>query len=160
SSGNKNKDDKNKIMESSTTTKPSPSTSTASTTTTKPSPSTSTASTTTTKPSPSTSTASTTTTKPSATTTTTNVITSASNNTTKKQADADHKNPDHIQKSNVSDFEPKYNHLVEEPLSVPKTTSTYFCFDCGAIMTTLEDKEQHLIIESERKNSAELTTEE
>lgn len=29
-------------------------------------------------------------------------------------------------------------------------TGNYFCFDCGAIMTTLEDKYQHSLIEQER----------
>ena len=40
-------------------------------------------------------------------------------------------------------------------LPVANITSNYFCFDCGAIMTTIEDKEQHLLIESERRNNGE-----
>ena len=42
-----------------------------------------------------------------------------------------------------------------QTLPVANITSNYFCFDCGAIMTTIEDKEQHLLIESERRNNGE-----
>ena len=40
----------------------------------------------------------------------------------------------------------------------PKTglTSNYFCFDCGAVLTTMEDKKQHDLIEIERKNRNDL----
>ncbi|MDF0680266.1 MAG: hypothetical protein P0116_04810 [Candidatus Nitrosocosmicus sp.] len=40
----------------------------------------------------------------------------------------------------------------------PKTrlTSNYFCFDCGALLTTIEDKKQHDLIEVERKNRNDL----
>ena len=40
----------------------------------------------------------------------------------------------------------------------PKTrlTSNYFCFDCGAVLTTIEDKKQHDLIEIERKNRNDL----
>lgn len=34
-------------------------------------------------------------------------------------------------------------------------TGNYFCFDCGAIMTTLEDKHQHSLIEEERHKKPE-----
>lgn len=34
--------------------------------------------------------------------------------------------------------------------SVPKITKSYFCFDCGSVMTTNEDYEQHKIIEQQR----------
>ena len=93
-------------------------------------------------------------------TTAANVTTSAATTTAKAQADTDHKDSGQVQKSNFINSMPKYNNLAEGPLSVPSITSNYFCFDCGAIMTTIEDKEQHLKIESERKNNAELTAEE
>jgi hypothetical protein len=32
-----------------------------------------------------------------------------------------------------------------------KITGSYFCFDCGAIMTTNEDKKQHELFESHKK---------
>ncbi|MDN5845474.1 MAG: hypothetical protein L0H53_04275 [Candidatus Nitrosocosmicus sp.] len=35
-------------------------------------------------------------------------------------------------------------------------TSNYFCFDCGAVLTTIEDKIQHELIEIERKNRNDL----
>lgn len=34
-------------------------------------------------------------------------------------------------------------------------TGNYFCFDCGAIMTTIEDKNQHILIEEERHKNQE-----
>ena len=37
-----------------------------------------------------------------------------------------------------------------------KLTSNYFCFDCGAVLTTMEDKKQHDLIEIERKNRNDL----
>ena len=37
-----------------------------------------------------------------------------------------------------------------------KSTSNYFCFDCGAVLTTIEDKKQHALIEIERKNRNDL----
>ena len=30
-------------------------------------------------------------------------------------------------------------------------TNSYFCFECGAIMTTTEDKIQHEVLESSKK---------
>ena len=35
--------------------------------------------------------------------------------------------------------------------SIPTITNSYFCFECGAIMTTKEDKEQHEMIEKGKK---------
>ena len=37
-----------------------------------------------------------------------------------------------------------------------KLTSNYFCFDCGAVLTTLEDKKQHELFEIETKNRNDL----
>ena len=37
-----------------------------------------------------------------------------------------------------------------------RLTSNYFCFDCGAVLTTIEDKKQHELIEIERKNRNDL----
>jgi len=37
-----------------------------------------------------------------------------------------------------------------------RLTSNYFCFDCGAVLTTIEDKKQHALIEIERKNRNDL----
>ena len=48
-------------------------------------------------------------------------------------------------------FVSKDDHLYENHTK-PKLTRNYFCFDCGAIMTTLEDKNQHDLIEKERRN--------
>src|SRR5919112_1534339 len=33
-----------------------------------------------------------------------------------------------------------------------KMTGSYFCFECGAIMTTKEDKRQHKLLESHKKS--------
>jgi len=35
-------------------------------------------------------------------------------------------------------------------------TSNYFCFDCGAVLTTLEDKKQHELFEIETKDRNDL----
>ena len=35
--------------------------------------------------------------------------------------------------------------------SIPTITNSYFCFECGAIMTTKEDKKQHELIEMDKK---------
>ena len=35
--------------------------------------------------------------------------------------------------------------------SIPTITNSYFCFECGAIMTTKEDKKQHEMIEVGKK---------
>ena len=37
-----------------------------------------------------------------------------------------------------------------------RLTSNYFCFDCGAVLTTIEDKKQHELIEIERKGRNDL----
>lgn len=31
-----------------------------------------------------------------------------------------------------------------------KITNSYFCFDCGAVMTTKDDKEQHSLLETKK----------
>ena len=74
--------------------------------------------------------------------------------------DGDHKVSQRIKTSDVSKSMSKYNKLVEDPVSIPQFTSNYFCFDCGAILTTLEDKEQHMIIETERRKNEKLVAEE
>jgi hypothetical protein len=90
----------------------------------------------------------------------TTVTTTSSKSKTTVQDD-DHKTSDRIKASDASKSIPTYNtNLVEEPLSIPQITSNYFCFDCGAIWTTMEDKEQHLIIETERRKNEQLTIEE
>ena len=48
-------------------------------------------------------------------------------------------------------YVPKEAYLYENQAKL-KLTRNYFCFDCGAIMTTLEDKNQHDLIEKERRN--------
>jgi hypothetical protein len=40
--------------------------------------------------------------------------------------------------------------------TVTGLASNYFCFDCGAVLTTIEDKKQHESIEIERKNRNDL----
>lgn len=37
-----------------------------------------------------------------------------------------------------------------------RLTSNYFCFDCGAVLTTLEDKKQHELFEIETKDRNDL----
>jgi hypothetical protein len=71
-----------------------------------------------------------------------------------------HEVSDRIKISDARKSIPKYNNLAEEHISIPQITSNYFCFDCGAIWTTVEDKEQHLIIEKERRKSEKLIAEE
>ena len=91
------------------------------------------------------------------------ISSTAADATTKSTAliqDDDHKVSQRIKTSAVSKVVPKYNQLVEEPLSIPQITSNYFCFDCGALFTTIEDKKQHLIIETERRKNEKLVTEE
>ena len=50
--------------------------------------------------------------------------------------------------------------LDEENVTAVKSktglTSNYFCFDCGAVLTTMEDKKQHELVEIERKNNNNL----
>jgi len=40
------------------------------------------------------------------------------------------------------------NQAIQESRSDPKVTNSYFCFECGAIMTTAEDKRQHDLAET------------
>lgn len=69
-------------------------------------------------------------------------------------------NKDHIEKHE----EQKYNNgnhptnIVDhnnsiEPGKIEQITNSYFCFECGAIMTTKEDKKQHELIESNKKTN-------
>jgi hypothetical protein len=48
----------------------------------------------------------------------------------------------------------KENPTLIHPIS--KLTSNYFCFDCGSVFTTIEDKKQHELIEIERKKQIDL----
>lgn len=48
----------------------------------------------------------------------------------------------------------KGNPTVIEPTT--RLTSNYFCFECGSIFTTIEDKKQHELIEIERKKQIDL----
>jgi hypothetical protein len=48
----------------------------------------------------------------------------------------------------------KENPTVIEPTT--RLTSNYFCFECGSVFTTLEDKKQHELIEIERKKQIDL----
>jgi hypothetical protein len=48
----------------------------------------------------------------------------------------------------------KENPTLIDPIS--KLTSNYFCFDCGSVFTTIEDKKQHELIEIERKKQIDL----
>ena len=43
----------------------------------------------------------------------------------------------------------KENPALIDPMT--RLTSNYFCFECGSVLTTLEDKKQHELIEIERK---------
>lgn len=51
--------------------------------------------------------------------------------------------------------ETQYNDKFDHVISEPKLTSNYFCFDCGAILTTIDDKKQHDLIESKRRSKIE-----
>jgi hypothetical protein len=48
----------------------------------------------------------------------------------------------------------KENPVLVEPMA--KLASNYFCFECGSVLTTTEDKKQHELIEIERKNRNDL----
>ncbi|MDQ2685496.1 MAG: hypothetical protein M3Y25_06605, partial [Thermoproteota archaeon] len=63
--------------------------------------------------------------------------------------------PQRVVESGVGNSVGEYEGKKGQTLPVANITSNYFCFDCGAIMTTIEDKEQHLLIESERRNNGE-----
>ncbi len=41
--------------------------------------------------------------------------------------------------------------MNENPIENFKKTDGYFCFKCGAILTTLENKQQHELIEANKK---------
>lgn len=41
--------------------------------------------------------------------------------------------------------------MNENPIESSKKTDGYFCFKCGAILTTLENKQQHELIEANKK---------
>ena len=55
------------------------------------------------------------------------------------------KGPAILDKENLTSVDPK-----------TRLTSNYFCFDCGAVLTTTEDKKQHKLIENERKNQNDI----
>jgi hypothetical protein len=55
------------------------------------------------------------------------------------------KGPAILDEGNVTSVDPK-----------TRLTSNYFCFDCGAVFTTMEDKKEHELIEIERKNKNDL----
>ena len=48
----------------------------------------------------------------------------------------------------------KENLNIIDPIT--RLTSNYFCFECGSVFTTLEDKKQHELIEIERKKQIDL----
>ena len=48
----------------------------------------------------------------------------------------------------------KENPDLIDPMT--RLTSNYFCFECGSVLTTLEDKKQHELIEIERKKQIDL----
>ena len=48
----------------------------------------------------------------------------------------------------------KENPALIDPIT--RLTSNYFCFECGSVFTTLEDKKQHELIEIERKKQIDL----
>ncbi len=59
-------------------------------------------------------------------------------------------------KFTANDFETldKENPALVDP--VARLTSNYFCFECGSVLTTLEDKKQHELFEIERKHRNDL----
>ncbi len=69
-------------------------------------------------------------------------------------------NKDHIEKHEEQKYD-NGNHptnIVDhnnsiEPDKIKQITNSYFCFECGAIMTTEEDKNQHELIESNKKTN-------
>lgn len=48
----------------------------------------------------------------------------------------------------------KENPALIDPIT--RLTSNYFCFECGSVFTTIEDKKQHELIEIERKKQIDL----
>jgi hypothetical protein len=69
-------------------------------------------------------------------------------------------NKDDIEKSNEQKYDNgnsstnivDHNNSIESGES-EQITNSYFCFECGAIMTTKEDKKQHELIESNKKTN-------
>jgi hypothetical protein len=64
-----------------------------------------------------------------------------------EQKGTEENSPAGNQKDNIENGEKKmsgYN-------PIPTITNSYFCFECGAIMTTKEDKKQHELIEMGKK---------
>ena len=55
------------------------------------------------------------------------------------------KGPTNLDKENLTNVDLK-----------TRLTSNYFCFDCGAVLTTIEDKKQHELFEIERKDRNDL----
>jgi hypothetical protein len=72
-------------------------------------------------------------------------------------------NNDHIEKHEEQKYD-NGNHptnIVDHNNSIESSeseqiTKSYFCFECGAIMTTKEDKKQHELIELGKKKTNQL----
>lgn len=69
-------------------------------------------------------------------------------------------NKDHIEKPDEQQYDDGNNPInkVDHNNSIKsgeseQITNSYFCFECGAIMTTKEDKKQHELIESNKKTN-------
>ncbi len=43
------------------------------------------------------------------------------------------------------------NFMSQNHMENSKKTDGYFCFKCGAILTTLENKQQHELLETSKK---------
>lgn len=56
--------------------------------------------------------------------------------------------------ANDSETVDKENPALIDPIT--RLTSNYFCFECGSVFTTIEDKKQHELIEIERKKQIDL----
>ncbi len=52
----------------------------------------------------------------------------------------------------VKDSNKINNSHAETGYIIVKATNSYFCYKCGAIMTTIEDKNQHDLIEKNKEN--------
>ena len=64
-----------------------------------------------------------------------------------EQKSSNENSPVGNQKDNIENGEMK----ISSYNSIPTITNSYFCFECGAIMTTKEDKKQHELIEMGKK---------
>ncbi|MDQ4073759.1 MAG: hypothetical protein M3162_05570 [Thermoproteota archaeon] len=53
---------------------------------------------------------------------------------------------------NVKDSNKINNSHEETVYKGVKVTNSYFCYKCGAVMTTIEDKNQHDLIEKNIEN--------